>query len=393
MLHRTVMQEVTFPNVIVHGLLRRPVQIGDVAKRTYLRPREAKDQGLTLIRAIPNRAPHAEEIDVAMLDRVVKSSFRPRQGETVRDVVAVKSVLRPVQTRYEAGVMLEYETIDRSHARQVAFVVDGQLVDDYESAFAKAGGPELLKEVMTAGDGSFEARAEREVPAHIRTRLGRLDDVETLAARAASARQEVEDVREQLEEADRADTRQLLREQLEKAERRARDAEEERNRRKAKYLWTPEIRDKFWEALETCQERLLVLSGWINSDVVNAEFDATLRAALQRGVRVWLGYGFDRGSRRGDEQRQDPKWKQAEARLESLRQAFPELLDYRDVGRSHEKRVICDNTFTFGGSFNFLSFSGEHRGRSQLRHEGADLIEDPEYCEELYDRYLKLFFR
>ena len=393
LLHRTVMQEVTLPNVMYHGLLHRPVQMGEIAKRTYLRPAEAKDRALTLVRAIPNRAPRVEEIDVAELDAVVKSSMRPRPGEPAQDVVAIKSVLRPVQTRYEPGVMLEYETTDRTRTRQVAFAIEGQLLDEYETAFAKAKGPELLKEILTSDEGTFESRARQSLPQHIRERLGRLDDIEDLTTKAAAARQEVEEVKEQLEDSDRPDTRVVLREQLAEAERRAREAEEARNQRKAKYLWTPEIRDKYWEALETCTDRLLILSGFINSDVVDDHFAAVLRRALERGVRVWIGYGFDKGSRRGERQRQDPSWKNAEARLERLRSDFSETLDYRDVGRSHEKRVICDTRFTFGGSFNFLSFSGEQRGRSKLRHEGADLIEDPEYCEELYEKYLGLFFR
>jgi len=311
------------------------MQLGEVAKRTYLRPKEAKDQGLTLIRAIPNRAPHAEEIDINELDRVVKASARPRPGEPARDVVAIKNVLRPVQSRYESGVMLEYETTDRDRTRQVAFAIDGQLLDEYETAFVNARGPELLKEILSPQEETFAARAEREVPAHIRHQLGPLDDIEYLATSAAVAKQEVEDVAQRMEEADRPDTRAVLREELEKARDRARRAEEERDRRKAKYLWTPEIRDKFWEALRTCEERLLILSGFINSDVVNDEFEQALRAALERGVKVWIGYGFDKDQRRGQQQRKDPKWIDAERRLSKLKKEFADQLDFRDIGRSH----------------------------------------------------------
>lgn len=391
-LQRTVMQEVTLPNVIFHGLLRRPVQIGDIAKRTYLRPKEAKERELALIRAIPNRAPRIDEIDVAELDRVVKASVRPRPGEPVQDVVAVKSVLRPLQTRYEPGVMIEYETADRSRTRQVAFAIEGQLLDDYETAFAHSKGPELLKEILTSQPESFEERARREIPQHIRSRLGRLDDVEALAAQAASARQELLDAQERFDDPSRADTRQLQQQEIEQLQQRIADIEAERGRRKTKYLWTPEIREKLWEALDTCNERLLILSGFINSDVVDEAFEGALKKALERGVRIWIGYGFDKGTRRGDEQRQQASWVEAERRLNRLKSRFPDLMDHRDIGRSHEKRVICDSRFTFGGSFNFLSFSGEQRGRGKVRHEGADLIEDPDYCEELYQRYLGLFF-
>ena len=393
MLQRTVMQEVTLPNVIFHGLLRRPVQFGDISKRTYLRPKEAKERGLELIRAIPNRAPRIDEIDIAELDKIVKTSVRPRPGEPLQDVVAVKTVLRPVQTRYEPGVLLEYETTDRSRTRQVAFAIEGQLLEEYETAFAKAKGPELLREILCSKHETFEERARREIPAEIRARLGRLDDIEELAARAASAQQELIDAQENLNDPDRADTRQLQQQEIERLKQHITSIEAERNQRKVKYLWTQEIREKLWEALETCEERLLILSGFINSEVVDEEFELALRKALERGVQIWIGYGFDKGSRRGDDQRQQQSWVQAERRLERLKADFPDQIDYRDVRRSHEKRVICDNRFALGGSFNFLSFSGEQRGKGKVRHEGADLIEDPDYCEELYKRYLRLFFR
>lgn len=392
MLHRNVIQEATLPNVVFHGLLRRPVQVGETARRQYWRPHEAKDQGLTLIRAIPNRAPRPDEIDVAALDRVTKRAYRPRPGEPARDCVAVRGVLKPIQTRYEGAVMIEYETLDSRRSRQVAFAVDGQLQDEYESAFVAARGPELLKDILTPASDTFEDRARRQMPSAVLHRIGPLSDIEALAAKAASARQEVEDKERELKEADRPDTREVLREELETALKRAQDAEAERDRRKAKYLWTPEIRSKLWEALTTCTDRLLILSGWISAEIVNDEFEDALRDALRRGVRVWLGYGFDKDNRRGQEQRDDPRWKAAERRLTAVQEHFPDKLVFKDIGYSHEKRLICDARFTFGGSFNFLSFSGEQRGRGKLRHEGADLIQDPEYCEELYKRYISQFF-
>jgi phosphatidylserine/phosphatidylglycerophosphate/cardiolipin synthase-like enzyme len=221
--------------------------------------------------------------------------------------------------------------------------------------------------------------------------LGRLDDVEELATRVVAADQEIADARQELESVERADTRQVLLEKIAALEEEKRKVEAERDARKAKYLWTPEIRNKLWEALETAKERLLILSGWISSEIVNDDFLTALRAALRRGVRVWIGYGFDKGNARGEESRRRRDWQEAEDSLKAVHKEFSSTFVYRDVARSHEKRLICDNRFTFGGSFNLLSFSGEQRGRGKLRHEGADLIEDPEYCEELYQRYLSLF--
>jgi len=406
-LRQDAMQEITVPDVIYHGLLRRPIQYGAVARRQFLRPKDASAAGLTLVRAIPSRPPHVEEIDVSTLDRIVKRDMRGKSRGEQREVVAVKGVLPKVYTLYEPGVMLEYETVDNRRTRQVAFAIEGQLLDEYETAFAQLRGPELLADLMTPHTDPLPDRVSRLAPRRIVEKLGRLDDVEALATTVAAASQKLRDVehkreelQQQVSETDRADTREVLRRQLTKLEQELEDAKKSlgearqaRNARKVKHIWTPEIRDKFWKALEIAQDRLLILSGFINSEVVDQRFVSAMKQALERGVRVWIGYGFDKGKRRGERQRQEPSWKEAEASLGQLQKAFPDRFVYRDVGRSHEKRVICDDKFTFGGSFNLLSFSGERRGNESLRHEGADLIEGlPEYCEELYAKYMRLFF-
>jgi hypothetical protein len=52
-----------------------------------------------------------------------------------------------------------------------------------------------------------------------------------------------------------------------------------------------------------------------------------------------------------------------------LNKEFPDQFKFKDVGRSHEKRLICDNRFTFGGSFNLLSITGEARNHEKIRHD------------------------
>jgi hypothetical protein len=387
-LRQNVMQEITLPKVIYHGLLRRPISQGEQAKRQFLRPKEATELGLALVRAIPKRAPHPYEVDIDKLDRVVKSTFRRGPDEPVRDIVAVKSILKNVSTLYEPAVMLEYETADNRHERQVAFAVEGRELEEYEKAFSRARGLEVLAEIMTKRDEPVNERLKKMVPAKILQSLGKIDDIEDLTTQVEAARQKIVDVESELAQTDRSDTRQAL----EDARARLKQLEYERNSRKVKYLWTPEIQLKLWEALRTARERLLILSGYLSSDVVNAEFIDTLRDALRRGVKVWIGYGFDKGSQRGRETRKLPKWQDAEQALRKLKNEFPNQLDFRDIARSHEKRLICDNRFTFGGSFNLLSFTADNRGGGAVRHEGADLIEDPEFCEERWAHYLKLFF-
>lgn len=391
-LSHQMMQEITIPGVAYHGLLRHPVQIGDRIPRRLMTPKEARACDLTLLPAIPNRYPYLFEIDVERLGRVVKGRVG-RRSRSARDVVAVKGIAKKVHTLYEAAVMLEYEAEDASRDKQVTFAIDGQIAADLEDAFARANGVKVFAEFLSEPGESLASRVRRNASSDVVGRLGRLDDAEQLAARYVASEQEIEDAKRELTGNDRDDTKQVLRQKIAQLEDGLRLIGSERNSRKARFLWTVEIRKKLWEAIETAKDRLLILSGFISSSVVNEEFITAFENALKRGVSVWIGYGFDKDTSEGRNRRKQRDWVEAETALGELSSTFPRQLCVRDVGRSHEKRLICDDRFTFGGSFNFLSFSGESRGGGKVRHEGADLIEDAGYCEELYKRYLPLFFK
>ncbi len=266
-LHQDIIEEITLPNVIYHGLIKIPIDLGEYARYQYHRPIEAKESGLDLIRAIPNRPPYPEEIDVVKLDRLVKNTYRSKK-ENTRNIIAVKSVLKNPRTLYEPAVMLEYETLDKKRERLVSFVVGGQCREEYESAFIRAGGPEIFADLLTSKNKIIENRIREQASKEVIQRLGRFDDVEILAAKVMSSQQEVQDKKQILDQLERVDTREKQRKQIEEmkkeleaAENKLKEAENDRNTRKVKYLWTPEIRDKLWETIKTAKERVLSAFG------------------------------------------------------------------------------------------------------------------------------------
>jgi len=189
-----------------------------------------------------NRSPYPEEIEIAKLDKIIKQMYHSKK-EDKQNVVAVKSVLRNVRTLYEPAVMIEYETNDDRKERLVSFIVGGQLKNEYEVAFLRARGPELLVDLMTPKNKPIEIRIKEQASKQVLQRLGRFDDVEILAAKVMSSKQEVEDKQLQLEKIDRNDTRSVQRKQiadlksdLEAANRKLIANEQERNARKVKYL-------------------------------------------------------------------------------------------------------------------------------------------------------------
>ena len=178
----------------------------------------------------------------------------------------------------------------------------------------------------------------------------------------------MEDTERQLAETDRADTRQKLQSKVDDLQERLREAESRRDSLKVKHLWTPEIREKLWEAIKTAQERLLILSGWISSRL------STIRlwrhysqpwSAVPDLDRVWIRQGRTAGA--GATQ-SFSLGRRRKCALADLRREYADQFVSRDI-HTHEKRLICDNRFTFGGSFNLLhsQASGEDGAGSDTR--------------------------
>ena len=391
-LSRESIKTITIPQVLYNGILRSIVDVGSNARRQLLKPKEAKDDAYEWVKAVPNRYPHPEEINIAELSTAFKKG-RKKRGTSELEIIAVKTVLSKVHTLYEPTIMIEYETEGNKEERQFSFIVDGRPVEAYEQALKSVEFQKTIEDISSIQTPRLEERLRQQTSYEEIQRFGRIDDVEQLAAKELATQQKLDDKRQETRESDRSDTRDRLQEEIFRLEQELAEIKKERESRSVKYLWTPEIKTLFWDSINTAKERLLILSGWISTYVVNDEFIVALRAALERGVRIWIGYGFDKNSPRGREQRLKPEWTAAVSALDSLQREFPLMFKHRDVGRSHEKRLICDNLYTFGGSFNLLSFSGDNHFRNNsLRHEGADLIRDSQFCEQLYERYERLFF-
>src|SRR5207249_1014792 len=102
------------------------------------------------------------------------------------------------------------------------------------------------------------------------------------------------------------------------------------------------------KALTEAKERLMIISPWIRSSVVNKDFVTKLEALLQSQVDVYVGYGIGDG-------RVDPG---AVAKLKRLSERYKNFR-FKDFGNTHAKLLLCDREFVCLGSFNWLSFRGD----------------------------------
>jgi hypothetical protein len=425
------LKEITLPNVMFHSLLNKPVSIGTASAQRYLRERDLP-QDPPAIRIQPNgvRMPTEDDLTVGELNRVIDRSLHMRREHA--SVAAVRGIIDTGGMFFEPAVMLEYEARGDTASRSIRFVVDGVVREEYEEAFAAANGYEACRHLLTPHEETLRERLARSVNPAVLANLGDIEAAEEVSDQIVATEQELRDAQEAIKAvredgqvasgpqsaqvaADRADTRQLLRQKLAEAEAviatRTSAADEldakvqslssqlaslqaKAAAMKVQRLWTTEIRHKFQEAIRDARERLLIISAFISSDVVNDAFVTQLDKLLRNGCRIWIGYGMDANNAQRVAERNRPAWRDAEDRLLELSERHGTRCVVRDLKGSHVKRVICDASFTIGGSYNYLSFRGERDRGGRLRQEECELIVDPSYCESLYAEYLrnKMFF-
>jgi hypothetical protein len=134
--------------------------------------------------------------------------------------------------------------------------------------------------------------------------------------------------------------------------------------------------DLLAEAMNSAQQRVLIISPWVRRAVVDASFLSALEQLLRRSVSVTIAHGYgvdDRGS--------DPD---ALKRLGDLSARYSNFAFVR-LRNTHAKVLIFDGNWV-STSFNWLSFKGDP-DRTYRMEEGT-LVSIPERVEEAYARYL-----
>lgn len=420
------MKEITLPNVMFNALIKKPVSIGTASGERFLRERDLPEDP-PAIRIQPNGValPTEDYFSVTDLNRIIDRSPLMRREHV--SIAAVRGIVDKGGLFFEPAVMLEYESRGETHNPSVRFVVDGVLNEEYEQAFANANGYEVCRHLLSPHEESLRERLSRNTSPAVISSLGDIEAADEIGDQIAAAEQELADTveaanaareefvgaappKEQRPTSDRADTRQLLREEIAQAReiiaageqaksefegkiedlrKQLETLRERASAMKVQRLWTTEIRVKFDEAIRTAKERLLIISAFISSEVVTDAFVSQLDKLLKNGCQIWIGYGMEANTQQQRADRSRPIWRDAEERLLELAGRHGTRCVVRDLNGSHIKRVICDTRFTIGGSFNYLSFRGEAGRGGRLRQEESELIVDPQYCQSLYDLYLK----
>lgn len=133
-----------------------------------------------------------------------------------------------------------------------------------------------------------------------------------------------------------------------------------------------------FKALAEAKTRLLIISPWIKSAVVDVAFLGLLEQRLEQGVTVHIGHGIgkdDRGS--------DPL---ALERLQSLSARYAKRFKFVRLPNTHAKILIWDGSWVTT-SFNWLSFRGDPN-RTYRMEEGT-IVTLPGHVDRQYDKYVE----
>jgi PLD-like domain len=147
-------------------------------------------------------------------------------------------------------------------------------------------------------------------------------------------------------------------------------------------IHTPEHRDYLFKALKEAKNRVMIVSPWIRSYVVNNDFLSNLESTLKRKIKVYIFYGMKQKSGWG--QQNDTA---AIKELNNLAYNYNNF-DFKEVQNTHRKIIVCDNNFGIVTSFNFLSFRADPN--LTYRDELGVILRDKDTVESLFQSGLSL---
>jgi len=336
------------------------------------RPRDLRDNDILEVPAFPADPPEMGPSDTPAVSRLLSQIPRLAQHE----LLSVLGLAGKREKFFLRAVAMVFESLDVPGDYVVKFAVDGRLSEEHDHAFARAEGQRKMGIVDSLR--SMDAPAESLLdPAVLKQRS---DNPEIGALRRAteSLRNRLAEVEERAVHTDDDVQRDELSRQVDELQGKLDDAEAALSRVPARLLEVHEHPGLLAEALASAQERLLIVSPWIRSGVVNAEFLRDLEILLNRGVEVGIAYGID------DNRVANQRDSHAEQELAALAGRHTNFRLVR-LGDTHAKVLVVDRRFVVVTSFNWLSFRGDPR--RPFRDERGTLVAISAEINRIYDDY------
>ena len=333
-------------NLTYDGLVHRPIFVQESA---LLRPRQMQTAGIPELSPLPAKGPDPGDLNVSQITAYLRES-KPRAPRAAVQVLKVLRIDRKDRLFLPATALIFRSVSEEEY--QVAFVIDGRLSHDHESAFRREGGVERSTVFAALKAGKENLELEKVMGAELAVRLTHASinekrDRPVLSLKGKEERSRAEEVR--------SIVRQLS---------------------------VLEHNPLMMKAIYSASESILIVSPWIRREVVNSDFIVAVQGALDRGVQVRVGYGISRDDSASDI---DLQVRRDFDRLSAKYENFV----VKRLGDTHAKILVKDREFFVVTSFNWLSFRGDPS--KQFREEWGTFVESRELTEDflkqLYPRF------
>lgn len=146
---------------------------------------------------------------------------------------------------------------------------------------------------------------------------------------------------------------------------------------KERLLKTEEHREVLLRAINEARSELTLVSAWITPRAFDNRVRRGIVNALKRGATVRIAWGMP-GSHNAEGSRNRENGNNALAQLRKIIPKSAERGLTIKYANTHQKFIICDDSFCAAGSLNWLSYRGEidsgYRTESSLYSESQDII-------------------
>ena len=138
--------------------------------------------------------------------------------------------------------------------------------------------------------------------------------------------------------------------------------------------------------LKEANHSIVILSGWATDFVIDKEFKNLVKGCLNRGVNIFLGFGYKKSNEVHIQKDYEIQAKKNFAELQdwSSSNQTKGMLHIREF-KNHSKILICDDIFAICGSFNWLS------NRNSQNREKSWVSKNYNFVSEQLNEIIKFF--
>lgn len=342
--------------ICLDALTRRLLFISPVSLN---KPRFMKEQGLYEVPTGTAKRPELDDIPLTEFDKAL--SLQNVRGDTKGELLSLRRIERR-ELHYLPCVMLFYRSVNDRQEIAVGFWREDGPALEHETCFREFGGPEVVgAKLLSNGSAGPSDEVIAQVAEYVPEPL--MAELQVVEAPAAPEKSQSQPAAVAIA---RPQTVQSIQ--------------------------CHEHPGLLKKALISTQKRLLIISPWITSAVVDYGFISSMEALLRRGVEVFIGYGLDDGDE-GKGKGKDAGINRAAITKDAERELRALEGKYRNfkliyVGNTHRKTLVSDDVFAVVTSFNWLSFKGDPK--KPPRDEYGVVIRKPEYVEEEFTKGMNL---